>query len=58
MEQSEMTLKEWCSQLPKSHRVNRELNELLETDKWANAMTAAGVDNWDGYEDALDMIED
>ena len=54
----EMTLKEWCAQLPANHRVNKELNELLETQKWADALTAAGVDNWDGYDYAMDMIED
>ncbi len=35
-EQREMTLKEWCNKLPKSHRVNKELSELeqeLEKDK-------------------------
>ena len=54
----EMTLEEYCNQLHAHHRVRKELKSLLETQKWADAMVAAGVDNWDGYEDALDLMEE
>lgn len=54
----EMTLEEYCGLLHENHRARKELKRLLETQKWADALTAAGVDNWDGYDYAMDMIED
>lgn len=35
----------------------KEYEELLNTQKWAYCLEAAGVDNWDGYVYALDMLE-
>jgi hypothetical protein len=32
-----------------------EYNSLLEDSKWLNCLQQAGVDNWDGYEDAIDL---
>lgn len=35
----------------------KEYNRLLEDSKLLQALEAAGVDNWDGYEDALEYME-
>jgi hypothetical protein len=35
----------------------KEYDELLEDSKFLNALMSAGVDNWEGYEDALDMMD-
>ena len=35
-----------------------EYDELVADQKFLNALFAGGVDNWDGYEMALDMLED
>jgi hypothetical protein len=32
--------------------------ELLQTEKFMTALQAAGVDNWDGYDYAVDMLDD
>lgn len=31
---------------------------LLEAEQILSALEMAGVDNWDGYDDALDYLED
>ena len=33
-------------------------NQLLEAERLLTALQAAGVDNWDGYEMALEFLED
>ena len=53
----EMTLKEWCARLPENHLVNKQLKGLLESEAFLNALLAAGVDNWDGYDYAVEMLE-
>lgn len=35
-----------------------EYNKLCESDKILTALQAAGVDNWDGYDYAMEMLED
>lgn len=32
--------------------------ELLERDNWLCALEAAGVDNWDGYEEAMKIADE
>jgi hypothetical protein len=32
------------------------LNKLLEAEKWANSLEAAGVDNWDGISYAYELM--
>jgi hypothetical protein len=36
----------------------KEYEELLEDQKMLDALKGAGVDNWEGYDDALDTLED
>lgn len=36
---------------------NDEYEKLLEDSKFLTALMAAGVDNWDGYEYAIDMVQ-
>ena len=35
-----------------------DFKELVESAKLADVLQAAGVDNWDGYDYALEMLED
>ena len=35
----------------------KEYDELLERSNWLAALEAAGVDNWQGYDMAVDMFE-
>lgn len=35
----------------------KEYESLLNDSQWLCALEAAGVDNWDGYEDAQDAME-
>lgn len=34
-----------------------EYEELLEDSKFLEALMAAGVDNWEGYDDAVELME-
>lgn len=31
--------------------------DFLDTERWLDALMAAGVDNWDGYDNALEILE-
>lgn len=33
-------------------------NELLEIERFMRALEAAGVDNWEGYDFAVDLMEE
>lgn len=57
-EQREMTLEEWVNRLPEIHLAHRQYKELLEDQNRLRALEAAGVDNWDGYDYALDQLKD
>lgn len=35
-----------------------EYDNLLEDSIFLQALSSAGVDNWEGYEDALDALEE
>lgn len=34
-----------------------EYNELLDDAEFLNALRMAGVDNWDGYDEAIDIYQ-
>ena len=34
------------------------LKELLQAEKMLGCLVAAGIDNWEGYEVALDMMDE
>jgi hypothetical protein len=36
----------------------KEYNDLIEDQKFLNALRAAGVDNWDGYDYAFEILEE
>lgn len=36
----------------------QEYDRLYQVDIFMNCLQAAGVDNWDGYEDAIDILLD
>lgn len=35
-----------------------EYDELIKAQEWLFALEAAGVDNWDGYEEALEIYRE
>lgn len=35
-----------------------EYESLLEDSAWLNALESAGVDNWDGYDFARDLLQE
>lgn len=35
-----------------------EHERLLEAELWLSALEAAGVDNWDGYEEAIGIYQE
>jgi hypothetical protein len=54
----EITLKEAIDHLPASHMARIEHQELLDCQQLLEALLACGVDNWDGYDYAIDILED
>lgn len=39
--------------------ISREFyNELLESQKWLDALESAGVDNWSGYDYARELLKE
>ena len=43
---------------PMSRSTLKEYESLLEDQKMLNALDGAGVDNWQGYDDAMELLED
>ena len=56
--QREMRLHEYVEQLNPSHTARKEFEELIEVDRFMDALAAAGVDNWDGYEIAQESLNE
>lgn len=50
----EMTLEEYINQLPTIHRVHKEYCALKQDANFLQRLMAAGVDNWDGYDVAME----
>lgn len=38
--------------------IKKDYDELIKDQKKLRALESAGVDNWDGYDTALDILED
>lgn len=36
----------------------KQYHELLERDRWLSALEAAGVDNWDGWDEACEILKE
>lgn len=36
----------------------KEYHELLDRDQFLSALEAAGVDNWDGFGEAVDLVKE
>lgn len=36
----------------------KEYESLVEDSQWLNALNCAGVDNWEGYEEAISILEE
>ena len=56
--EQEMTLKEWVEKLPECHLARKQYNQLLRDSDVLLALEGAGVDNWDGYDYAMENIDD
>lgn len=54
----EMALDEIVNALPGPHRARSEYIQLLEDQALLNALCACGVDNWDGWEDAIALRDE
>lgn len=50
----EASLDEYVASLPESHRVRKELAHLKDDSDMLSALNGAGVDNWEGYEYAME----
>lgn len=37
-------------------KLGKELEDLKERDQWLSCLEAAGVDNWEGYDYAKDLV--
>ena len=56
MDTRESTLQEYMDKLPNHHNAYKRYKELLKAEKKLEALEAAGVDNWDGYEIAMEQF--
>jgi hypothetical protein len=54
----EMTLKEYVGVLPVEHMARKEFDDLLTAQVKLDALEGAGVDNWEGYDIAMQSIPD
>ena len=45
-------------QEPTVEITQKEYDELLEQGQWLSALEAAGVDNWQGYDCAVELLEE
>jgi hypothetical protein len=57
MPDQEMTLKQYIEQLPKCHLARKQYESLAIDEKVLDSLRAAGVDNWEGYCDAMRNVE-
>lgn len=49
----EMSLTEWCGQLPETHKVNKQLRKLVSDSTILEALHAGGVAEWEWYYDTI-----
>ena len=54
----DMTLEEIVKQLPGGHKAREEWVKLVKDSWFLECLEGAGVDNWNGYDDALFMCHD
>lgn len=53
---TEMTLEQFVAGLPESSLVRREYATLLASQEKLYALEGAGVDNWEGYDFAMEEV--
>jgi len=51
----DLTLEEIVKALPQLHKARAEWEQLMKDSWFLDCLHGAGVDNWDGYEEAIDM---
>lgn len=56
--QREMTLEEIVNNLPEGHKAKKEYKKLLSDSWFLNCLQGAGVDSWNGYEEAQEMYQE
>ena len=51
---------EKCKAVPKGFTLidSEELEELREVERWANALRDGGVDEWEGYDYAMEILRE
>jgi len=58
IETREMTLEEIVKSLPEGHKAREEWKQLMKDSWFLDCLNAAGVDNWGGYEEAIEMRQE
>lgn len=56
--QREITLDEYVEHLPKNCRVRKEYEQLKEDSIFLEYLRGAGVDNWDGFDFAMESLRE
>ena len=47
--------KKWEEEKVKNEVLQKQVEKLEKRDEWLSCLEAAGVDNWEGYDIAIDM---
>ena len=58
IETRDMSLEEIVKALPPLHKARLEWEQLMKDSWFLECLKSAGVDNWDGYEEAIDMRQE
>jgi hypothetical protein len=53
----EITLEEYINLLPENSSARRKFNKMEDDLLFYSCLEGAGVDNWSGYDDAIEMYE-
>jgi hypothetical protein len=48
----------WEEEKVKNEALQKLVQTLEKRDKWLSCLEAAGVDNWEGYDIAIDMVDE
>jgi len=54
----DQTLDEIIKALPEGHNARKEWEQLIQDTWFLECLRSAGVDNWGGYDDAIEMYQE
>ena len=52
-----MTLEEWVDETPQGSYAREQYKELLHNQRFLECLQGAGVDNWEGFDIAHELME-